>query len=82
MAGEWSKVFPSPAHHHVHHSCHFGHMDKNFAVMFPFWDVIFGTYTMPADNRDMQFGFPKAEGRDLDTVLNLYSCRFATPSAC
>ncbi|VAV90938.1 Fatty acid hydroxylase family (carotene hydroxylase/sterol desaturase), partial [hydrothermal vent metagenome] len=29
--GRWSMVFPSPAHHHVHHSCHPDHIDKNFA---------------------------------------------------
>jgi len=33
--GSWSIVFPSPAHHHVHHSCHPTHIDKNFAFMFP-----------------------------------------------
>lgn len=47
--GVWSKVFPSPAHHHVHHSCHPDHLDKNFAFMFPLWDVLFGTYIMPED---------------------------------
>ncbi|MEO0918051.1 MAG: sterol desaturase family protein, partial [Pseudomonadota bacterium] len=70
--GRWSKVFPSPAHHHVHHSCHPDHIDKNFAFMFPVWDVIFGTYEMPEDNRDVKFGVPEDEGRDLDSVLRLY----------
>jgi len=70
--GIWSIVFPSPAHHHVHHSCHPDHIDKNFAFMFPIWDVIFGTYTMPEDNRDVKFGVPEEQGRNLDSVLNLY----------
>lgn len=70
--GLWSVVFPSPAHHHVHHSCHPDHIDKNFAFMFPVWDVIFGTYVMPDDNRDVKFGVPEEEGRDLDGVLRLY----------
>jgi len=70
--GVWSKVFPSPAHLHVHHSRHPDHIDKNFAFMFPVWDVIFGTYTLPADNRDVIFGVPEKDGRDLDTVLKLY----------
>lgn len=74
--GVWSKVFPSPAHHHVHHSCHPDHIDKNFAFMFPIWDVLFGTYTMPEDNRDVQFGVPEEQGRDLDGVLNLYLVPF------
>ncbi len=74
--GVWSKVFPSPAHHHVHHSCHPDHIDRNFAFMFPFWDVLFGTYTMPDDDRDVQFGVPEEQGRDLDSVLNLYLVPF------
>lgn len=70
--GKWSAVFPSPAHHHVHHSCHPDHIDKNFAFMFPFWDVVFGTYVMPEDNSDVKFGVPEEQGRDLDTVWRLY----------
>ncbi|MBF9032744.1 hypothetical protein HKCCE2091_00690 [Rhodobacterales bacterium HKCCE2091] len=70
--GKWSAVFPSPAHHHVHHSCHPDHIDKNFAFMFPVWDVLFGTYIMPEDNRDVKFGVPPEQGRDLDSVWRLY----------
>ncbi|MEM9319684.1 MAG: sterol desaturase family protein [Pseudomonadota bacterium] len=70
--GRWSAIFPSPAHHHVHHSCHPDHIDKNFAFMFPLWDVVFGTYTMPDDNRDVKFGVPEHDGRDLDSVWRLY----------
>ncbi|MEM9499967.1 MAG: sterol desaturase family protein, partial [Pseudomonadota bacterium] len=44
--GKLSMIFPSPAHHHVHHSYHPDHIDKNFAFMLPVWDVIFGTYHM------------------------------------
>lgn len=54
--GKLSMIFPSPAHHHVHHSCHPDHIDKNFAFTLPIWDVIFKTYHMPEDNRDVKFG--------------------------
>lgn len=75
--GVWSKVFPSPAHHHVHHSCHPDHLDKNFAFMFPFWDVLFGTYVMPDDNRDVKFGVTdKDKGQELNTCLKLYFLPF------
>ncbi|TMV10226.1 sterol desaturase family protein [Ruegeria sediminis] len=71
--GVWSKVFPSPAHHHVHHSCHPDHLDKNFAFMFPVWDVLFGTYAMPEDNRDVKFGVTeKDRGHELNSCLKLY----------
>lgn len=71
--GVWSVIFPSPAHHHVHHSCHPDHLDKNFAFMFPIWDVIFGTYHMPDDNRDVKFGVTEGDGgEELNSVLRLY----------
>lgn len=70
--GLWSVVFPSPAHHHVHHSCHPEHIDKNFAFMFPVWDFIFGTYEMPEDNHKVKFGVTAGDDTDLDSVLRLY----------
>lgn len=74
--GVWSKVFPSPAHHHVHHSCHPEHFDKNFAFMFPFWDVLFGTYIMPEDNRDVKFGVAGMKSGEMDTCTKLYFVPF------
>lgn len=75
--GKWSMVFPSPAHHHVHHSCHPDHLDKNFAFMFPFWDVLFGCYAMPDDNRDVKFGVTeKDKGHELNSCVKLYALPF------
>ena len=74
--GRWSMVFPSPAHHHVHHSCHPDHFDKNFAFMFPLWDVIFGTYTMPVDNRDVKFGVAGMKSMEMDSCWKLYAIPF------
>ena len=74
--GVWSKVFPSPAHHHVHHSCHPNHWDKNFAFMFPVWDVIFKTYEMPEDNRDVKFGVTGVKQGEMDSCLKLYVVPF------
>jgi sterol desaturase/sphingolipid hydroxylase (fatty acid hydroxylase superfamily) len=72
----WSMILPSPAHHHVHHSCHPDHIDKNFAFMFPVWDVIFGTYTLPEDNRDVKFGIGEGKAAELGTCLQLYLVPF------
>lgn len=74
--GVWSKVFPSPAHHHVHHSCHPEHFDKNFAFMFPLWDVLFGTYIMPEDNKDVKFGVAGMKPGEMDTCAKLYFVPF------
>jgi sterol desaturase/sphingolipid hydroxylase (fatty acid hydroxylase superfamily) len=70
--GRLSMVFPSPAHHHVHHSYHPDHIDKNFAFLFPIWDVIFKTYTLPEDNRDVRFGLGNDQGKELTSCLKLY----------
>jgi sterol desaturase/sphingolipid hydroxylase (fatty acid hydroxylase superfamily) len=70
--GKLSMIFPSPAHHHVHHSSHPDHIDKNFAFMFPIWDVIFNTYEMPEDNRDVKFGIGDGNADELDTCWRLY----------
>ena len=70
--GRWSMVFPSPAHHHVHHSCHPDHIDKNFAFVFPIWDVIFKTYIVPEDNRDVKFGLGNDQAKELTSCMKLY----------
>lgn len=75
--GRWSMIFPSPAHHQVHHSCHPDHLDKNFAFLFPVWDVLFGSYVMPEDNRDVKFGVTeKDRGKELNSCLKLYLLPF------
>ena len=74
--GRWSMVFPSPAHHHVHHSCHPDHLDKNFAFLFPLWDVLFRTYEMPEDNKDVKFGIYGMEESEYTTVWKLYTVPF------
>lgn len=70
--GKLSMIFPSPAHHHVHHSSHPDHLDKNFAFMFPIWDVIFKTYHMPEDNRDVKFGIGEGNAEELTSCTRLY----------
>lgn len=70
--GKLSMVFPSPAHHHVHHSYHPDHIDKNFAFIFPVWDVIFKTYHMPEDNHDVKFGIGEGNADELTSCTRLY----------
>ena len=69
-------ILPSPAHHHVHHRSHPDHVDKNFAFLVPVWDVIFKTYCMPADNRDVKFGIGEGKAAELTTCLRLYLIPF------
>ena len=74
--GKWSMIFPSPAHHHVHHSCHPDHLDKNFAFLFPLWDVLFKTYCMPDDNRDVKFGIYGVKESEYTSIWKLYMLPF------
>ena len=73
--GNWSKVLGSPAHHQVHHSRHPDHLDKNFAFMLPIWDVLFKTYEMPEDNRDVEYGIV-GDSSELNSCVNLYVIPF------
>ena len=70
--GPLAYVFGSPAHHQVHHSCHPDHIDKNFAFIFPIWDVVFGTMCLPKDNRDVKYGLGTGEEGDYRSCLGLY----------
>lgn len=49
-------VFASPAFHRWHHTTEAEGMDKNFAGLFPFIDVAFGTFYMPVGQEPRNFG--------------------------
>jgi sterol desaturase/sphingolipid hydroxylase (fatty acid hydroxylase superfamily) len=45
--GFLSLLVTGPQYHRIHHSSRPEHIDKNFAELFPLWDVIFGTAWRP-----------------------------------
>ena len=49
-------VVASPRFHRWHHTDETAARDRNFAGLLPVWDVVFGTYYMPADGRPCAFG--------------------------
>ena len=49
----------SPVFHRWHHSADAACQNRNFAPMFPIWDLMFGTFHMPKRRRPETFG---AEG--------------------
>ncbi len=79
--GRWSMLFASPAHHHIHHSCHPDHIDKNFAFIFPFWDVLFRTYQMPETDKDVRFGLSMDHVNEYKSCLGIYLIPFKHASA-
>jgi len=48
--GPLSWLLTSPAAHRIHHSLDHLQSNRNFAVIFPVWDILFGTYLPPSKN--------------------------------
>jgi len=57
--GPLRKIFASPRFHRWHHTLAEEGRDKNFAGLLPVWDILFGTYYMPA-KQPTEFGVPDA----------------------
>jgi sterol desaturase/sphingolipid hydroxylase (fatty acid hydroxylase superfamily) len=54
--GRFRYFAASPAFHRWHHTSEEEGLDKNFAGLFPFIDLAFGTFYMPADRQPQRFG--------------------------
>jgi sterol desaturase/sphingolipid hydroxylase (fatty acid hydroxylase superfamily) len=54
--GPLRAVIASPRFHRWHHTDEREARDKNFAGLFPVWDILFGTYHMPRDKLPTTFG--------------------------
>jgi sterol desaturase/sphingolipid hydroxylase (fatty acid hydroxylase superfamily) len=54
--GPMRYVLASPVFHRWHHSLDAAARERNFAPMFPVWDLLFGTFRMPRAERPDRFG--------------------------
>lgn len=54
--GPLRSIIATPVFHRWHHSKDREAWDKNFAGLFPFWDILFGTYYMPKGRYPENFG--------------------------
>jgi len=54
--GPLKYVIATPVFHRWHHSKDREAWDKNFAGLFPFWDILFGTFYMPKGRVPENFG--------------------------
>jgi sterol desaturase/sphingolipid hydroxylase (fatty acid hydroxylase superfamily) len=54
--GPLRSVIATPVFHRWHHSKDREAWDKNFAGLFPMWDLLFGTYYMPKGRYPEHFG--------------------------
>lgn len=53
-------VVATPVFHRWHHSRDAAAWNRNFAGLFPFWDLLFGTFYMPRGRRPENFGIHDA----------------------
>ena len=68
-----SHIFQSPAMHHIHHSEKIEHYDKNFGLIFSFWDYIFGTIYVPKVREELTIGLGES---DYHNIWQLYYVPF------
>jgi sterol desaturase/sphingolipid hydroxylase (fatty acid hydroxylase superfamily) len=54
--GQLGWLIASPKFHRWHHTSQDEGLDKNFAGLFPLFDILFGTYYMPEDRLPERFG--------------------------
>ena len=72
--GELQYWFVTPRFHHWHHGIEREAIDVNFAVHFPLFDRLFGTYHLPPDG-----SWPAGYGIDKHPVPKGYFRQFLYP---
>lgn len=54
-------VIATPAFHRWHHAAQEEGLNRNFAGLFPLFDLVFGTFHMPAGRGPERFGIPQGD---------------------
>jgi len=67
-----AKILISPAQHQIHHSTAPRHFDKNFGLMFSFWDRLFGSVYDPKEKEEIVFGISRKERNPYSSMKALY----------
>ena len=66
-----NSIILCPHYHQLHHSTNPKHFDKNFGLMLPIWDRMFGTQHVPEPGESFSFGLG-AEGKEYQSTVALY----------
>ncbi|MFO0807788.1 MAG: sterol desaturase family protein [Gemmataceae bacterium] len=74
-------LFATPQFHHWHHGSEREAIDKNFAVHFPFLDMLFGTFYLPGDRWPSAYGVHSNDVPAGYLAQWLYPFRRPKPSA-
>jgi sterol desaturase/sphingolipid hydroxylase (fatty acid hydroxylase superfamily) len=68
-----SHVLSSPVMHQIHHSAEARHFDKNFALIFSFWDYLVGALYIPRSKEEFRLGLgPDGGSQGLNSLWALY----------
>lgn len=70
--GPLNNLILCPHWHQLHHSVDPRHYDKNFGLLFSFWDRLFGTLCVPRPDEDFKFGLVDRDVRDYQSLAGLY----------
>lgn len=70
--GPIDHVVISPHAHQLHHSVARKHWDKNFGLMFTFWDRLFGTFRPPEPAETFKFGLIERDRDQYQSLSGLY----------
>ncbi|TXN06762.1 sterol desaturase family protein [Methylobacterium sp. WL103] len=70
--GPINNVILCPHWHQLHHSTAQQHYDKNFGLLFSFWDRIFGTLYIPKPDEEFKFGLIDRDIADYQSLSGLY----------
>lgn len=65
-----NKVLVSPAYHHLHHARDKKFHDKNFANVFPIFDIAFGTYLEP--KKEYSYHIGTDDSQEYNSVSDLF----------
>lgn len=70
--GPLNSVILCPHWHQLHHSVDPHHYDKNFGLLFSFWDRLFGTLSVPKPQEDFKFGLMDRDAQDYQSLSGLW----------
>ncbi|MCZ8376058.1 MAG: sterol desaturase family protein [Beijerinckiaceae bacterium] len=70
--GALNSIVLCPHYHQLHHSADPRHYDKNFGLLFSFWDRWFGTLAVPEKDESFTFGLMERESREYQSLFGLW----------
>lgn len=71
-----SHFLSSPYMHQIHHSSEIRHWDRNYALIFSFWDRLFDSLYVPRGKEDFKLGLPADENQRFKSLRALYAAPF------